>query len=276
MRTISLRDEFMSFAQEELSLLEGSYGVVTCMQRELDVSSMYRPGWVLFRTAGGFMNSVTPEFRDALKEQANWVVLSHTGCGAAKVVEAAIKDKSTVAADVYEALVKPMELHNCKTCTEVEQKNPGIVAETIQKVSGEMGLAKKNIITGCIDTPKLTESHNGLALVITTPLRCKYSELEIDAADPRTYYIHNSLFSTEPDIRVAVEKIGVRSIKVISQNIAEDAKIANFVDYLKADVFLAKMGVKIESPVLSTNRPWQIHVPTQPQPASQKTTRATL
>jgi hypothetical protein len=246
------------------------------MQRELDISSMYRRGWVLFRTAGGFMNTVTPEFKQALGEQENWVVLSHTGCGAAKVVEAAIKDRHTVTDDVYAALVQPLSQHDCKTCHDVEEKNPGIVAEKIQALSAEMGLGKKNIITGCIDTPKLTDVHDGLNLVITTPLRCRYSDLDLDAADAKTYYLHNNLFATEPDIRVAVEKIGVRAIKVIAQNSGENALVAKFVEYLKADSYLSKVGVAISEPVMSTNRTGMVNILDQTSQKPSNRPRMTL
>jgi hypothetical protein len=158
----------------------------------------------------------------------------------------------------------------------VEQKNPGIVAEKIQALSAEMGLGKKNIITGCIDTPKLTDVHDGLNLVITTPLRCRYSDLDLDAADAKTYYLHNSLFATEPDIRVAVEKIGVRSIKVIAQNSGENALVAKFVEYLKADSYLSKVGVTISDPVMSTNRTGMVNILDQKSQKPSNRPRMTL
>ncbi len=265
MSDISIRDGTMSFKQQELALIDGPYGMVTCMQRGVDVEGMYRPGCVVFRTAGGFLDEETlktEEMEAALRGLRNWVVLSHEKCGAAKVVEEAIGNRDAVPEEVYEAIVDPLKRHDCCTRADVEMKIAGIVAGAIQKRCGELGIEKRNIIEGHLDFPKLLDdSHEGLRLVITSPLRCSYGELGVDPSDTKTYYLHNNLYATQPDIWIAVKKVGVGSIQVRSQNAGEDAEVAKFAKYLKADPRFSMLGAKIEEPVLVRDRIANIYMP---------------
>ena len=73
-----LRDDNMSFAQEEAAKIEGPYVLVMCMDGRLTVDAERLHRGVLYRTAGGFF-SVTPameeELKSALPKYDNWILL---------------------------------------------------------------------------------------------------------------------------------------------------------------------------------------------------------
>ena len=269
--------------QGELALLDGSYGLFACMDGRItaDLERMYRRGWTLFRTAGGFLDQETretPEMEEAVREQRNWVVLSHRDCGAAKVVEDAVGDRHAVPDEVYSALVEPLRQHGCCSRVDVEGKSPKVVEEELQGMCGELGLPKKNIITGCLDISDSSHPHGGLRLVITSPLRCSYAELGLDPSDRKTYCLHNNLYATQKDIWIAVKRVGVESIQVRSQNAGEDQAVRRFVDYLKTDASIRTLNVRVEDPVLASNRIWNTYAPQAPQraPAREPRNRETL
>ena len=76
-------------------------------------------------------------------------------------------------------------------------------------MAADMGLQKRKVVTGCLNTKKGTH-HDSPQLIVTTPLRLSYVEMGFPVTDTGVYYIHNALSAMEPDIWVAAARVEVK------------------------------------------------------------------
>ena len=273
---LTIRDDVMSFMQEEIAALNRPFGLSGCMDRRLTVvfNEMFREGSTIVRTAGGFLNGSKDAVQQLVRDYDTIIVTSHREwCG--NVVVGAEKDRTKVTTDVFDQMVTPFALKGCTTSVLVEQNSPEMQKSYIESVAMLHGFGEKNIITRCMDTPKpKTEKPNETGLVVTTPLRSRYSDLPgVDVRDDTKYYLHNSPEALKCDIWVAVTAIKVSNIQLIAQNKSENDMMIRFAESLKNDPEIQRLGVRINPPRLSNIR---IGVAIQEKPSAQPRERAKL
>ncbi|MDE1865932.1 MAG: hypothetical protein KGH94_04830 [Candidatus Micrarchaeota archaeon] len=253
---VAIRDDFMSFMQEDIASIKGPFFVTGCMDRRLTkiFDSMYREGSTIVRTAGGFLNGSQGVVEQLIKEYDTGIVTSHRGCGAAEVVVEGLKERQKVPPDIYDQVVNPFASKGCKDCTNVEASSPEMQKDYIEQIASLHGLGNKSIIMRCMDTPKpMVERPNKMELVITTPLRRRYSQLPgVSVNDDTKYYLHcdPSSPSLKCGVWIAVAEIKVGSIQVISQSPRENEMMAKVAETLKNDPEIQKFGVAINPPRL--------------------------
>jgi hypothetical protein len=274
---LTIRDDVMSFMQEEIAALNKPFAVIGCMDRRLTpiFKGMQREGSTIIRTAGGFLNGSKETVEQLVREYDNIIVTSHRGCGAANVVAGAEKDKAKVTELIYEQMVKPFALKGCGTSVSVEQSSPEMQKSYIESIAMLHGFGEKNVITRCMDTPKpKTEKPSETGLVITTPLKCRYSDLPgVNVEDDTKYYLHNRPEALKCDIWVAITAIKVSNIQLIAQNTGENEMMTRFAESLKSDPDIQRLGVRINQPRLS-DRTMKVGI--MEKPSAQTRERAKL
>jgi hypothetical protein len=254
---LTIRDDFMSMMQDELSGISGAVFATGCMDRRLtkifESIMESKPGSTIIRTAGGFLNCSEAAVEQLVRDYDTGIVTSHRGCGAAKVVVGAEKDRGQVPTDVFEQVVNPFAMKGCTSNMQVEGNSPEMQKDFIERIAAQHDLGKKNIIMRCMDTPTpLSERPAVTELVITTPLKSRYSELPgVNPNDDTKYYLHNDLSSMKCDIWIAVTAIKVSSIQPISQSKAENDMMVRFTESLKNDPDIQRFGVRVNPPRLS-------------------------
>ncbi len=223
--------------------------VIACMDRRLNkyLDSLNDGRTIFLRNAGGNVGSLASSIRYILNNHGirRIHVVTHTDCGAMKVVAGA-RDKSMKVSDtVQEGLVRYFNRVEFGNRGELEKANEALQQEAIAKLAG----GGFEITTELFDISKAGQ-HGGQGdhvLAITRASDWKYEKIagasRSDLAEMYTVQADN-IDEVMHDIEIAVGTIGIHDVRVVALEASEYRPLRLDSNKLKAKPFSS--GVHID------------------------------
>ena len=217
--------------------------LVACMDRRLNaLVDTHNDGKTkILRNGGGDVSSLESSIRNGINENNinRILVLTHTDCGAMKVVYMALKGETKVSGSISER-VNPFRDLSHKDKAELEKINEKLQNDRL-KVFEKLGI---KIESELVDVTKLNipeVDHDQNSLVVMRSSSKKYDEITMLLRKPMfgTYFIQSdTIQEVIPDIEMAVTHLGIKSISFLSTNSSEARQALTDFKMLKIEPFI--------------------------------------
>ncbi|MDE1860935.1 MAG: hypothetical protein KGH72_04440 [Candidatus Micrarchaeota archaeon] len=227
--------------------------VVTCMDWRLDrfIDRDLNDGnTIILRDAGGSAGTMENTIKQlSIAYNVTAIVMAgHTDCGAMGLVFKAVREGAVTSPDVEHALVRPFRGQIFETRAELESLNPELQAGRIREYADKIGAHATPMLidVATLDLPK----HDGeKRLIITKPTLTHNSRLQQrdtgEGAEHAHYYFiqANSVSDVLPDIRVAVEAVGVKKILLVAEDREQERQFTNAAIRIKKEPWIGDVPV---------------------------------
>ncbi|MGC8648991.1 MAG: hypothetical protein ACP5UN_02110 [Candidatus Micrarchaeia archaeon] len=202
---------------------------------------------IILRNAGANILSLKFSIREILNSNniTEIKLLTHTDCGAMKLVYNAIKNTQQVSKIIKENLVLQFEDKNFQNINELEEINERLQFETLKSISKDITIIPKLIDLSRYNFSNKNDKHD---LAFTLPNKINYKNLctKINFDEHETYFIHSINFDeVKHDMEIATTYLNIKDFSFLALNNSEYRAINNIVKIAKLNSFMKNNKINI-------------------------------
>jgi hypothetical protein len=209
---------------------------VACMDRRLNpYLDVHQDGkTITYRTAGGNLALIISEVHELAKahDATEIIVYTHTDCGFAKVVYAALSGEKVDDA-IYKDLVVPFLKNGLKNrgLEGIEKENAEMQGRTLAEMEGCRRLYHRECRLVGIETINPPQLKGERSLVVGLPTKRKFEDIAniIGVESGNTYFLNaNRIDGILTDIRIAVENLNIKDVRLFQDGDSQCKAIDRF------------------------------------------------